>query len=148
MKSKAKTYLFDTGKVFLITLLVILLNVNFGWVLINKWFSFYLAVFFFLFIPFWLIAFGIVFQRKWTWYAMMTGSFFAVFLLSVLFFASSEDLNFRLGNSLLFAAVGGLLTVWGWLIRHSSQIVWQQITKSQQTKKERDSQNRPTPFDM
>lgn len=146
MKSKAKTYLFDTGKSFLITSLVILLNVVSGWVLINKWFSFYLTVFFFLFIPFWLIAFGIVFQPKWTWYAVLSGSFLSVFLLSVLFFAASEDLGFRFGNSLLFAAIGGLLTVWGWLVRYFSQTVLQKI-KSQQ-KKEQDSQNRPAPFDM
>lgn len=146
MSNKAKIYLVDTGKVLLVTSLVILFNVVVGWVMINKWFSFYLAVFFFLFIPIWLIAFGIVFQPKWTWYSMLTGSFLAVFLLSMAFFESAEELSFRLGNSSFFGIIGGFLSLWGWLIRYLSNSVIQTIR--QKTKKERDAKNRSTPLGM
>lgn len=146
MNNKTKTYLFETGKVFLVSSLVILFNVVVGWMMINKWFSFYLAVFFFLFIPTWLVAFGVAFQSKWTWYSMLTGSFLAVFLLSWIFFASAEDMTFRLGNSFFFAIVGGFLSLWGWLIRYLSCSVIQ--TVRQETKKEQDANNRSTPLGM
>lgn len=118
---KTKRFCIESLQAALLVAFIVLLSSVTGWVLVVEYFSFYLALFFILLIPIWLLAFGIVFQAKWKWYSLLTGSLLAVFVLSLSFFAHAEDWQFRLVNSLVFAGVGGVSVLWGaaigWLYR-------------------------------
>lgn len=145
MNTTAMNFLLESGKTLLVTTLVILANCVIGLVLVNKFYSFFLAAFFFLYIPVWLIAFGIIFQTKWKWYSMMAGSFLSVFMVSMGFFAASEDAMFRFANSVGFAMAGSFLTAWGWLIRYLSNSIRKTIVENK--KRKQDPKN-PTPFGL
>lgn len=140
-----KKWFLQVVMVSLLTSLVILANVIIGWTVIATWFSFYLAVFFFLFVPVWLVAFGLVFQPAWKWHSMFCGSFLAAFVLCFAFFATSEDLAFRFGNSLVLAILGSIFVVSGWLLRKLARDIRQERTDK---KKKRSSNEHPTSLGM
>lgn len=118
MKAALQLYIREVVMVMLLSSFVVLANAIVGWLVIVNHYSFYLAAFFFLFIPVWLFFFGIVFQPKWSWYSMIAGSLCSIFLLSFLFFMTGEDVSFRLLNSLLLAALGSFSVVCGWVTRY------------------------------
>ncbi|MFC4769998.1 hypothetical protein [Effusibacillus consociatus] len=112
-----KKWVQEVCMVMLLCSFVILANVLIGWMVILTHYSFYMAVFFFLFIPVWLFAFGLVFHSKWKWYFMLPGSFLAGLFLCFTFFIRGEDLSFRILNALLLASIGSLSVLGGWAIR-------------------------------
>ncbi|GAX91124.1 hypothetical protein [Effusibacillus lacus] len=135
MKKAVLKFISETVMVALVSSLVILSNAMVGWVMILNLFSFYLAVFFFLFSPAWLVAFGIVFQPKWKWYSMSAGSFLTVFLLCTTFFLPAEDWQFRLLNALVLSILGTGLVLAGWIIRKLANSIKQDLLQKERKRR-------------